>query len=449
MNSSAFLDKIQKKTTFEEVHFALIESINFYSCSVIIILGLLGNIVTIYLVKSKPKASKSGRSFSIYQRRFNISSISSSDMYMISLAFSDSLFLLAHFIEDIVPAMDKNNSWFQFINKFNLVCKLILFVRNAARLCSSYLIVLFAYERFSCISAPLKHLKFHNRKSLIVVIFVISYLLTSYTFFINGLRSTENHEHSTSLYECDVLVQFKFVYKYAIIVYTSIGIIIPIVLVSIFNLYIARVLFKRKNRLIKTFTDKAMSNCNSTSTQNCKTDTIQDYDLNWVSTKSYVFKLNSFESKTKPNINHAMHCYSKNRALLKTKSQSKPIDPIVNKQFLSKNNLYQFTGISQRLKGSGRATVILLFISAFFVLLNFPYIISWSFFFIPYQSGLLKSQDQVLFRYSFVLIAEIFHIANYSVNLVLCCMASKKFRLKLKDQILKLKFFKFKFYFKN
>ncbi|RNA32071.1 thyrotropin-releasing hormone receptor-like [Brachionus plicatilis] len=402
-------------------YFHSIESVNFYACGVIIILGLLGNVVTIYLVKSRPSASRTKRSFSIYQRRFNLSSISSSDMYMISLAFSDSLFLLAHFVEDIVPSMDKNIQWLQFINKSNLVCKLVLFVRNAARLSSSYLIVLFAYERFSCISAPLKRLKFHNRKYLIVTIFVASCLLTSYTFLLNGLRSTENHESSVVLYECDVLSQFKFVYKYTIMVYTTLGIIIPIVLVCIFNLYIARVLFKRKNRMIKNFGHTGLSNCSSSI--QIKTDTVQDYDPVGASSKSHCLKVNSVElgpKRTAPSY----------------------FD-------LRKNNLYQFSGIAQRLKDSGRATVILVFLSVFFVLLNFPYIVSWCFFFIPYQSGLLKDQDQILFRYAFVMLAEIFHMTNYSVNFALCCMASKKFRLKFKERFFRLKFFEIKFYCYN
>lgn len=144
--------------------------INLYATLVIVCVGLVGNLMTVYLLKSKPKSLQNGVRFSYRNRPgAQLNTFSSSELYMMALAISDTLFLVSHLIEDIAPEMSQ---WFVFqqINKSNLFCKVVLFVRNSARVCSSYLVVFFAYERFTVIKTPLNRLKFHNKRITKVLI---------------------------------------------------------------------------------------------------------------------------------------------------------------------------------------------------------------------------------------------------------------------------------------
>ena len=96
---------------------------------------------------------------------------------------------------------------------------------------------------------------------LIVSIYIFSLIFNIYAFYINGLRPLSAHEflegatitNSRSLLICDVLTEFKNVYDLTILIYISIGIILPLFLVCYFNLYITRVLFTRKNLMLRHF----------------------------------------------------------------------------------------------------------------------------------------------------------------------------------------------------
>lgn len=96
-------------------------------------------------------------------------------------------------------------------------------------------------------------------------------------------------------------------------------------------------------------------------------------------------------------------------------------------------------GLAQKLKDSGRATLILILISACFVLLNLPYVITWASFYMPFKKDKLGNGVAIYQRYAWVTLGEIFHLANFSINLFLYCLASKMFR---KALISRLSFFK-------
>ena len=147
---------------------------------VIIMIGLVANVLTIYLLKSKPatNAGKKNKYAGVrlsYRNRPGVqihNSFSSSELYMLALAISDTLFLISHLLEDIAPDLTSND-FFHWINQSNVMCKVVLYVRNLARVCSSYLVVFFAYERFIVIKSPLNRLKFHNKRLTKVSQFII------------------------------------------------------------------------------------------------------------------------------------------------------------------------------------------------------------------------------------------------------------------------------------
>lgn len=148
--------------------------VNLYSAVILIAIGLVANLLTIYLLKSKPSTNSGNKQNGVrlsYRNRpgvpFN-NSFSSSELYMLALAISDTLFLASHMLEDVVPSFASLNL-IHFVNRSNVMCKLVLYVRNSARVCSAYLVVFFAYERFTVIKRPLNRLKFHNKRLTKVV----------------------------------------------------------------------------------------------------------------------------------------------------------------------------------------------------------------------------------------------------------------------------------------
>ena len=121
--------------------FETTKKINFIVCIVIVVVGILGNSITaLFLVTRQIRAPKL-RAKGVWHKSF-----SSSQMYIFSIVLSDLLFLLSHFFEDTLPSLS-NYQMFQLINRSTIFCKIILYIRNASRISSSYTLTLFAWER--------------------------------------------------------------------------------------------------------------------------------------------------------------------------------------------------------------------------------------------------------------------------------------------------------------
>ncbi len=85
---------------------------------------------------------------------------------------------------------------------------------------------------------------------------------------------------------------------------------------------------------------------------------------------------------------------------------------------LNSNNLGErqsIINIQKKFQRFDRVSSILVVISAFFILLNLPYIIAWFAFFIPMKQGTLTA-DEIKFRFGFVNLTEILHLTNFSIN---------------------------------
>lgn len=121
------------------------KKLNDVFCFIIVNFGILGNILTIILLTVKfsyPILSKNFLKSLTLQKCF-----SSFEIYILSLSLSDLILLASHLFEDTLPGLSSTNSLFQLVNNNVFFCKIILFVRNASRISSSYLVVLFAWER--------------------------------------------------------------------------------------------------------------------------------------------------------------------------------------------------------------------------------------------------------------------------------------------------------------
>lgn len=151
------MNKTVKSFEKSDRMFTIAQEINLYTTLGITITGLFANLFTIYLLKLVSNADRRS-SLSLQHSTFW-----SSHLYMLALAISDSLFLLAHLIEDVFPSISELELA-HIANRSIFVCKLSLYVRNTARVCSSYLVVVFAYERFKAVKNPLLSLNYDNKR---------------------------------------------------------------------------------------------------------------------------------------------------------------------------------------------------------------------------------------------------------------------------------------------
>jgi hypothetical protein len=371
--------------------YTITNQINYYSCLILALIGLFFNIFTIFIIKIKSNLPKSNQSKVNFQFH---PGYSTSKKYMLAMAFSDSFFLISHLLENSFPLLS-SHPIFQIINTYDTLCKLVLFIRNGSRMCSSYLVVLFAYERYIVIKQPLIRLKIHKKKltrHFILGVYFLSYILTSYTPFISGLVENDIKDINDfyGKYECDTKQEFKSSYGYIAFIYINTGIIIPIILLSYLNIYIIYVLTTRKNEIFRqTFsvTSKLNNPSNQLQTSFIKKNNIKklsnscnSLNLNQnnnnsktikikLKSKSEIFKINQISIE---NLNGIQKCNSFEEDGIKLNNFS--LKKIVKE---NSNSLQQLATISKSFKESDRATLILILLSVIFILLNFPYICSW------------------------------------------------------------------------
>lgn len=163
-------------------HFMIAQDINLIATLLLTLTGVVTNSLTIYLLNAVSRADfnqSSGRNnlhgnkqlsqqthlqSSSNHHYYNLHhTFSSAHLYMLALATSDTLFLIAHFFEDIVPSFPMLR-FAHVVNRSSWLCKLALYVRNTARVCSSYLVVCFAYERYRAVKKPLNRLNYDSKR---------------------------------------------------------------------------------------------------------------------------------------------------------------------------------------------------------------------------------------------------------------------------------------------
>ncbi len=127
--------------------FTLSTQLNTIFVLIIVIFGILGNSATIFFLTVKIQNKNKPSSCKLLRLHKSFSSFQS---YMLALAASDLIFLFGQLFEDTLPSLATTYAsfrLFQLANSSSVTCKLILYLRNATRISSSYLIVLFALER--------------------------------------------------------------------------------------------------------------------------------------------------------------------------------------------------------------------------------------------------------------------------------------------------------------
>ena len=292
--------------------------INIYMTSIIIIVGLVGNFLTIFVFS---------------QKRFRHNS---SHVYLLSLAINDSLFLIIHFFEDTIRTY-KDVYWEymptsnQLINALNITdhleitCRLINYSRNVLRFNSAYIVVSFSIQRLSIVYKPLS-LRFKTKQSAwntVLAISLVAFLINSWVPFLFHIQEKED----LGKY-CDINKYYKRAYFRLNTIYTALIMSLPMVVILLCNCLIIR----------KTVKDD--------------------------SKRSRMHKPSRTEYKVP--ISHTKNKLTiSNSTKMKTKPYYLTFNQIINKQ--TKSSTYY----------SKKITIILLFISFSLVILNLPYLVTW------------------------------------------------------------------------
>jgi len=460
------------------MYFEWANKTNFQACFFITLVGLIGNFCTIYIIRAKPHIKKKSNNIKVnYQFH---PGYQTSKKYILALAISDALFLVSNLLENVFPSISPH-PLFQLVNTYDVMCKFTLYIRNGSRMCSSYLVVLFAWERYVVIKAPISRLQFHKKKLAkysIISVYVCSYVLCVYTPFITGLRPIELTTIETSLtsgiynqylnvflyskYECDTLKGFISFYDHIALVYINIGLLIPVFLISFFNLSIIHVLFTRKSEIfrrtfstnsknIKFLRANAEEACSISLTNKSLRSTVhlKYFKSNYISSSNpKLMRSNSMVSiqKRRKEIltetrdykqKRKSYCFEDDKKLeTKEVLVTRSFPTLSRFEFDFRSNVSQshISTVAKRLKDSDRATLVLILLSVVFIVLNFPYIISWMLFYIPIIRNELN-MEQVYLRFAFLNLSEILHLANFTSGLFIYCSVSKLFRKDLKYRL--------------
>ena len=202
----------------------------------IIIIGLIGNFITVFIYGQKK-----------YRKN-------SSNVLLLCLAINDSLFLVVHFFEDTIHNLksyfDLEQEIIFFINKIDfisqndLACKFANYLRYSLRMISAYLIIALAIHRLIIVYKPLNEKnkrKSSAWKSVKLVIFM-SFFLNLWTFLLFELNESEGN------FYCDIVNDLKLINYFINILYSVFVMIIPIIILFLLNFLIIYKLTKTNEK---------------------------------------------------------------------------------------------------------------------------------------------------------------------------------------------------------
>lgn len=367
MNSSSQLYEISRK-------------INIFSTLLIVLFGVIGHLITIIVYSRK---------------RFRTNS---NHIYLLCLAINDSLFLMIHFLEDTVRTFrdvyitdtysnTQIKTLLEFLNitdRFSTACVLINYLRYSLRFTSAYIIVVFTLQRLSIVNSPLRcNLK--TKKFAwysVLAIAVLSFLINLWVPFLFELQTNETNQF------CDVNKEWSNKYFLIVITYI-IFMLIPIFIIIISN---SIIMYKTKRA---------------------------DLSREQISSRKKIVA-----ETTNNNSIKIKRVYSRKQNLCERNLKTAQIKPF----YFNVNTLT--SQIKHKQNDSSKLSQMLTLVSFFYAILNLPYFIAWSIFFI--KIAIQKQNDEIRdFMFALLQIFEILYILNYGLYFYINYASSSMFRVQL------------------
>jgi len=363
----------------------------------LLFIGIVGHFLTIFVFA---------------QSRFRRNS---SNVYFLCLAINDLLYLVIHFFKDSIKTYievylptttSKSDNEHDFIFKLNLTdeydlsCRLINYFRYVIRLISAYLIVSITIQRVHIIYSPFSN-SFKSTKSAWYVvgsIVILSLLLNLWVPF--NLEIRQNDQNNSITY-CDVRQDMDQIYFTLTVVYASIKMLLPILIIFASNLVIIinmicieckkhqlrknrKMGFKSKRQFLRKYKRKRFLN---------------GYHDLIVNQRNYLF--------------HIEH-----EKALKPKPYFLTLDQVINR-------------VAKKANNPKILTKLIIFISLSYALLNLPYFIIWCLYYFEEMNEMRPPDGEN--KWFFALkISEMFYLINYTINFYIYCLTGSVFRNQLK-----------------
>ena len=388
--------------------------VNIFSTIIIIIIGLIGNSLAVFVFA---------------QKRFRLHS---SSIYLLCLAVSDGIFLLIHFFEDTLRTYidvyiniesdidpicytshlnHTNNSenllrTLNITDQFDFSCRIVNYFRYFLRFISAYIIVSFTIQRAIAIYSPFYQAKFESKQitwAIVSFIILVSALINLWVPIFFNLRV--KLDGAVNVGYCDVNKEYSMYYFRITIIYIFLIMLIPIIIIFFCNILVIR------NTIQANKKRADMSNANL-----IKMDKLEK------TSQSSVDRLNFNEKYSNINYERKM-----SNASSKNFQEMKTFKNLLN-QVNNKQNAARKTNDSQK-----KITRMLLLMSFSYAILNLPYFISWSMFFLRVAFSEKMTLVERFHVFSILNVCEIFYILNYSVHFFIYCAAGKRFRAQLRD----------------
>lgn len=358
---------------------------NLIATFIVIIFGLIGNYLIIFVFAQK-------------ENRKN-----SSHVFLLCLAINDAFFLKIHFFENVLRTFQSltfdgltfDNSLsvlyqairiVNIIDRFSIACRLINYFRYVLRLVSALIVVAFTLQRLIIVTSPL-NTRFKSKSCAWISVLIISCISIIINAWVPFIFEVQIDSYSKF---CDIKKGWKSEYLQITCFYVALTMLIPILTILIINFM----------TIFKTITSDSERNNRLHVRRSCSranTALETKYDIS--------FKNNSLKSFIKLN----------------------------NIKPFYMNNTHIETKITAKLNNSKKITRMLMFISFSYAIFNLPYLIVWL---IYYYKLTMNTIDPVLKNYLFSLtrIAETLQILNYSLHFYVYCLAGEKFRKQLKTR---------------
>lgn len=395
--------------------------LNVYATLFVIIIGLIGNSITIVLFA---------------QKRFRTNS---NNVFLLCLAINDSLFLVLHLFEDTIRTyqelypIDDNHLFINtlikqlnIIDQYEMACSLINYFRYVLRFISAYIIVAFTIQRLSIVMTPLSKKYKSKRFAWITVLSIILFALLINLWVVFAFKVHADDE----THFCEIKKAWKTRYFILTNFYLVIIILLPLLAIFISNILIIfktkKASKKRKSFISKrSFTTTKGESLYSSATNNSsvfKSRLMSNLTVARMSgcssnsTMLNVKRLNSMNS-------FRSNLYIRRPALSINKFDFK-IKPVYQ-------NVKQIT--TNKTTSNCLITKMLILVSFSYAFLNLPYLITWCIFYneITFE---IHGEDSLVHNTLFlaVKISEIFNILNYGVHFYFYCVSGSMFWNQLK-----------------
>lgn len=412
----------------------------------LIVLGLIGHTITIFVFS---------------QKRFRNNS---SNVYLLCLAINDGIYLISHMFEDTVRTyiyLNQQNKMSEIIlslniiDKYNLACLLINYLRYVLRFISAYIIVAFTIQRVFLVYTPFST-TFKSTKSgwkTVLLITIVSFVLNIWILFILEIKNDDN-----KVIYCDVKENWSKEYFHVTLIYICVIMLLPILVIFICNSIIITKIIKKvshEKKRKRSFISSSTTSSNYYSNQQQQTFITKKLNERIIRTKRGNLNFEKLNEKnTKINFiihrssssqnlaNHYRdHHKNENRLLFLSDARLKRREctNILNNSdfnlrikpyYLNMNQI--INKITERANNSKKITKMLLIISFSNALLNLPYFVCWT---LNYYEIMLKNGEILIEQnnlYSALKISEIFYLMSFGVFFYIYYASGSVFRNQIK-----------------